>query len=92
MNRVSPKTTIVLSEQKPLQSDPAVKGTIKKSYFGRIFTLCVICCAAPYVLIAFGVIGVSAGAYLGLILESFLILTILLSLVYFALRLVKNRK
>lgn len=76
----------------PVPQNNLAQGQKTKSYFGRVFTLCVICCAAPYAFVSFGIMSVSAGAYFGRILEISMILGALVLFGYFSLRLFRSRQ
>ena len=62
-----------------------------KPYIGRILTLCVLCCAAPYVLVTLGLMGVSTGAYFGRWMEASLVFGALTTVAYFSWRHFKKR-
>jgi len=66
-------------------------GNNFKSYFGGIFSLCLICCAAPYILVTLGVLSVSTGAYVGRIVETLVGFGAISVLAYFSLRYFKSR-
>jgi hypothetical protein len=70
----------------PEQRTSMALGSKFKSYFGRLFTLCVICCATPYVLVTLGVMSVSTGAYFGRWVEASVVFGALTAIAYFSWR------
>lgn len=61
-----------------------------KAYFAGYLTICVLCCAIPYVFVSLGVMSVSTGVYFGRALEVLLGLGVLTLLGYLAWRAFKT--
>lgn len=68
------------------------RKTKTAKYLAGFVTLCAICCAAPPVLVALGLIGFASGAYLGTGLEVALIAFAVLGIGYLLMKYIKKKR